>query len=365
MPNFKIRRHMCRIEILPGRRSLLNFMRFWISGLHMLDTPVVMIVFRRPEHTERVLLAIRRARPKRLLIIADGPNPNRPGEVEKCAAARAVVDRLVDWDCELLKNYSETNLGVERRFHTGFDWVFEQCESAIILEDDELPDDSFFDFCQNLLKLYRDDERVMAINGTNYQFDQYSTPHSYYFSRYFHCWGFATWRRAWKHYDVKIRRWPELRGTPWLMDICAGNNTEARYHAEVFDRLTRGEIHTWDYQVTFAMWANSGLAITPNVNLVSNIGFGAGALHHTGTDSPFANMATVEMPQPLLHPPSVLRDLTADRLEYERLIEAFILSRRGPLSRRILHQLRRIYSAVPLRMPGHQGTKSAKENAKN
>ena len=313
----------------------------------MLDTPVAMIVFRRPDHTERVLSAIRRAKPKRLLIIADGPNPKRTGEVEKCAAARAVVDRLVDWDCELLKNYSETNLGVERRFHTGFDWVFEQCESAIILEDDELPDDSFFGFCQTLLEHYRDDERVMAINGTNYQFGQYSIPYSYYFSRYFHCWGFATWRRAWKLYDVKIRRWQELRNTPWLMDICAGNETEAKYHADVFDRLTKGEIHTWDYQVTFAMWANSGLAITPSVNLVSNIGYGADALHHTGTDSPFANMATTTMSPPLIHPPSVLRDLTADRLEYERLIAAYLRTKRGSISQRIWNRMKRFRSSDP------------------
>jgi len=139
------------------------------------------------------------------------------------------------------------------------------------------------------------------------------------------------------------------------MDICAGNKTEARYHAEVFDRLSRGEIHTWDYQVTFAMWANSGLAITPNVNLVSNIGFGADALHHTETASPFANMATTQMPQPLIHPPSILRDLTADRLEYERLIEAYILSRRGTPSQRILNRLKRACNAISSKMHGRKG----------
>jgi hypothetical protein len=308
----------------------------------MLDTPVAMIVFRRPRHTERVLSAIRQAKPKKLLVIADGPSAARPGEAEKCAAARAVVDRLVDWDCELLKNYSDTNLGVEKRFHSGFNWVFEQCESAIILEDDELPHESFFGFCQELLWHYQDDRRVMAINGVNYHFGEYSTPHSYYFSRYFHCWGFATWRRAWELYDVKIRRWQELRNTPWLMDICAGNKTEANYHADVFDRLVRGEIKTWDYQVTFAMWANSGLAITPNVNLVSNIGYGEDALHHTGGDSPFANMPTVEIARPLIHPPAVLRDLAADRLEYERLIAAFLRSRRGSLGQRIRDRVKRI-----------------------
>jgi hypothetical protein len=307
----------------------------------MLDTPVAMIVFRRPGHTERVLSAIRRAQPRKLLVIADGPSPQRPGEADQCAAARAAVDRLVDWDCQLLKNYSDTNLGVEQRFHTGFNWVFEQCESAIVLEDDELPHDSFFGFCHELLQHYRDDRRVMAINGTNYQFGEYAAPQSYYFSRYFHCWGFATWRRAWELYDVKIRRWQELRRTPWLTDICAGNATEAAYHAGVFDRLAAGEIQTWDYQVTFALWANSGLAVTPNVNLVSNIGFGPEALHHKGAGSPFADMPTFDLPRPLIHPPAVLRDLAADRLEYERLIAAYLRSRRKPLWRRLAGRLRR------------------------
>ena len=305
----------------------------------MLDTPVVMIVFRRPDHTERVLQAIRQARPKRLLVIADGPSLTRPGEAEKCAAARAVVDRLVDWECDVLKNYSETNLGVEARFHSGFNWVFEHCEEAIILEDDEVPHPDFFGFCEALLQEYRDDRRVMAINGTNYQFGQYTPPHSYYFSRYFHCWGFATWRRAWQLYDVKIKQWQELRQTPWLTDICAGNLMEARYHAEVFDKLSCGEIHTWDYQVTFAMWANSGLAITPSVNLISNIGFGEDGIHYKNADSPFADMQTAEVAQPLVHPPAVLRDLAADRLEYERLIAAYLRSRRGSLWQRVKRKI--------------------------
>ena len=304
----------------------------------MLDSPVAMIVFRRPEHTERVLSAIRLAKPRKLLVIADGPSADRPGEAEKCAAARTVVDRLIDWDCELLKNYSDANLGVEERFHSGFNWVFEQCEAAIILEDDELPHASFFPFCHDLLERYREDERVMATNGTNFQLGKYTTPHSYYFSRYFHCWGFATWRRAWTLYDVKIRRWQQLRATPWLLDICAGNEAEAKYHADIFDRLTRGEIRTWDYQVTFSLWANSGLAITPNVNLVSNIGFGKDALHHRG-DSPFANLPTLEMPLPLEHPPEVLRSLEADRLQYATLIEPVIRMRRPTVMQRMRHKM--------------------------
>ncbi len=292
----------------------------------MLTTPVALVVFRRPDHTRRVLEAIRRARPKTLLIIADGPSAERPAEAAQCAAARAVVDELVDWDCQLLKNYSDVNLGVEQRFSTGFDWLFEQCEEAIILEDDELPNDSFFSFCHEMLDRYRHDDRVMAINGTNHLLGSYAPPESYYFSKYFHCWGIATWRRFWKLYDVKIRRWPELRETRWLLDLSDGNAAEAAYHQRNFDRLLRGEVQTWDYQVSFALWAHGGLAITPAVNLVSNIGFGEGALHCQSADNPFANAPTSELIPPLSHPPTVSRDTEADRVEYERVIGDWLRS---------------------------------------
>ena len=290
----------------------------------MISTPVVMIVFRRPEHTRRVLTAIREARPRRLMVIADGASGGREGEAQKCAAARGVVDELVDWPCEVLRNYSDVNLGVEARFYSGFQWVFEQCESAIILEDDEVPHASFFGFCEEMLARYREDERVFAVNGTNFVADRYTCAESYYFSRYFHCWGFATWRRAWREYDLRLSRWPEVRGTDWLMKLCDGRADEARHHAENFEKVHRGEIRTWDYQITFAMWLRGALAITPSVNLVSNSGFGRDSLHYKSGDHPFANMRTGAMGEPLRHPAEVVRDAGADREESRAVIEPWL-----------------------------------------
>jgi hypothetical protein len=307
----------------------------------MLSTPVAMIVFRRPDHTRRVLSAIRAAQPRRLLVIADGPSPLRPGEAEKCAAARAEVDRLVDWPCEVLKNYSDANLGVEARFHSGFQWVFEQCESAIILEDDEVPQESFFGFCQEMLGRYHEDERVFAVNGTNFITDRCACPDSYYFSRYFHCWGFATWRRAWRHYDLRLSQWPRLRETDWLLKLCDGRADEAAHHAENFEKVHRGELRTWDYQVTFAMWLRGALAITPAVNLVSNIGFGGDSLHYKDADHPFANMATHPLPQPLRHPVQIERDAEADRQEYLTLIEPWLRLQRRRQRPTVAQRIRR------------------------
>jgi len=302
----------------------------------MLDTPVAMIIFRRPEFTTRVLERIARAAPRRLLVIADGPSPDRPGEADLCAATRAVIE-TVNWDCQVQKFYSDTNQGVATYLSAGLRWVFEQVENAIVLEDDEVPDTSFFHFCSELLDRYRDDPRVMAINGTNLQLGQSVTPYSYYFSNYFHCWGFASWRRAFANYDVKLSSWPRLRDSSWLMDIASGNAPEAAYFRECFDGVHCGRIQTWDYQVTYAMWAQNGLAITPDVNLVSNIGHGSAGYYCRDASNPFANLPTVPMPFPLHHPSNIARDAAADRREYANNIEPVLKMRARQTS--FLHRL--------------------------
>ena len=136
-----------------------------------METPVVFVIFSRPETTARVFEAIRQAQPAMLLVIADGPRPDRPEDVERCAATRAIIEQ-VDWDCEVLKNYADENMGCGKRPASGFTWAFEQVEQAIILEDDCLPHPSFFTYCETLLDYYRHDTRIMHINGNNYGIDQ-------------------------------------------------------------------------------------------------------------------------------------------------------------------------------------------------
>ncbi|MDO8445565.1 MAG: glycosyltransferase family 2 protein [Deltaproteobacteria bacterium] len=274
-----------------------------------LKTPVVFIIFNRPEATATVFEEIRRAKPPKLMVIADGPRPDRPGEVEKCAAARAVIDR-VDWPCEVFTNYSDVNLGCKHRVSSGLNWVFDVVEEAIILEDDCVPHPTFFRFCEELLERYRDDKRVMVISGNNFQFGRKRTGYSYYFSRYNHVWGWASWRWAWRHYDVDMKLWPEIRDGKWLSDLHSDDDS-VHYWTTVFEKVYRGEIDTWDYQWTFACWVQSGLSILPSVNLVSNIGFGHEATHTKG-ESRFANMKTEAMNFPLAHSPLVVRDSIAD-----------------------------------------------------
>ncbi|HVF49820.1 MAG TPA: hypothetical protein VNA19_07030 [Pyrinomonadaceae bacterium] len=290
-----------------------------------MKTPVAFLIFNRPETTARVFAEIARARPEKLLVVADGPRDGRPEEAERCRATRAVVER-VDWECEVLTDYAETNLGCKARIASGLGWVFEQVAEAIILEDDCLPHPSFFPFCEELLERYRDDERVSMISGDNFQRGQRRTPYSYYFSRYPHIWGWASWRRAWQHYDPDIKYWQALRKTDWLRDIL-GDDVTARYWQAIFDNVAAGRATTWDYQWLFACWAQNGFAVAPEVNLISNIGFGADSTH-TATPDETANLPAGEMLFPLRHPPYFVRERAADDFESEFVFKCAASERR-------------------------------------
>ncbi len=180
--------------------------------------PVAFLIFNRPELTRKVFATIAQAKPSKLLVVADGPRADVPDDREKCSEARAIIGRI-DWDCEVLTNYSSANMGCRARISTGLEWVFTNVEEAIILEDDCIPHPTFFRFCKELLTRYRDDQRVMMISGDNFQMGRNRTPYSYYFSRFFHCWGWATWRRAWRHYDIDMELWPSLRDGSWLLYV--------------------------------------------------------------------------------------------------------------------------------------------------
>jgi hypothetical protein len=290
-----------------------------------MKTPVALLIFNRPETTKRVFEEIRRAKPPVLLIVADGPRKNHPNEAGQCAAARAIIEQ-VDWNCEILKNYSEHNLGCKKRVSSGLDWVFNLVEEAIVLEDDCLPHFSFFQFCEELLNKYRDDSRIMNISGDNFQpWRKNRSPYSYYFSHYFYCWGWASWRRAWKHYDVDMKLWPQIQNSNWLQDVLHKSRS-VKYFTKVLQDVYSGHVNTWDYQWMFACWIQSGLSILPNVNLISNIGFGEQATH-TQSNSELANLPLNSMNFPLSHPPFVIRDVQADDYDQGNIFSVSLTKR--------------------------------------
>lgn len=245
----------------------------------MMKTPVLLIVFNRPHKAIQVFEKIRQVRPPKLFIVADGPRPNRPGEEELVRQCRAIKD-LVDWDCDLKFNFAETNMGCRDRIASGITWVFEHVDELIILEDDCVPNLTFFRFCQELLEKYRDDNRIFSIGGYNYDhcepFDE-----SYAFSKVFAEWGWATWKRAWKFFDITMSQWPVFKQDRYFKNVLAnyGHTNKDVNWSNDFQFAYDNIYNSWALRFSVNSLANHGLHITPKVNLVRNTGFESGGQH--------------------------------------------------------------------------------------
>jgi len=279
----------------------------------MFKIPIVYIVFNRPRLTRETFASIREQRPTKLFIIADGPRPGHPTDEERCQEVRDIVE-LIDWPCEVQRNYADKNLGCKHRVVTGLDWVFLYVESAIIIEDDVLPHSDFYGYCETLLERYQNNDRVMAITGDNFQDGHRRGSSAYYFSKYNHVWGWATWRRAWLKNDPSLSFWPSWKNSnAWRRQTPI--RTERRYWSDIFDRMYRNEIDTWDYSWTGSIWFHGGLTATPNVNLVTNIGFGPDGTHTVASEDQDGHPSYPL--GPLIHPEKIEQNCKADRYVYE------------------------------------------------
>jgi len=279
----------------------------------MIKVPVLFLIFNRPDTTSQVFEAIRRAQPNELFIAADGPRENREDEADRCRQVRQIATQ-VDWECQVKTLFRDKNLGCKAAVSSGIDWFFEHVEEGIIIEDDCVPDQSFFGFCERLLTHYRNDTRVMMICGTNYLQDQIKIEESYYFSNYYPIWGWATWRRAWHFYDVEMSSWEELKARKqiyWLFS----NASIAGYYEAMF-QLIRDGFDTWDIQWWYACIFQHGLAVVPKRNLISNCGI-TGA--HSNTQGDFRiNLPTSPVNyKNLMHPKFVIPDKSLNELTYK------------------------------------------------
>lgn len=279
-----------------------------------LDTPLLLITWRRPHALRQVIDAIRPLAPTRLFVASDGPNAARLGEDDKVAATRRVIEQEIDWPCQIKRLYSETNQGCRLGVSRAITWFFEQVEEGIILEDDCVPHPDFFLYCTTLLERYRHDTRVWCISGSNFQNGHWRGDGSYYFSRFNHCWGWASWRRCWQHYDASLDKWAALRDSGHLETIFE-DPAERNYWSRIWQRLVdSGYPDTWDYQWTFTCLANGGLTALPNRNLVNNVGFGVDATHTNGSK---IKTTITEGIDPNQQPTFLLRDSLADRYTYD------------------------------------------------
>ena len=312
-------------------------------------SPILFLVFNRPDTTRRVFEAIRTARPPRLYVAADGARVARAGEAERCEEVRRIA-MAVDWPCELVTLLRPTNLGCKRAVSTAINWFFEHEAEGIILEDDCLPDPSFFPYVDDLLERYRSDERVMWISGDNFISSHWKPSTSYYFSHYPHIWGWATWRRAWEHYDVDMRQWNAGNKDGFLQSRLPSLRRAREQWRKNFDQVSSGGIDTWDYQWTYACWKAAGIGCLPDVNLISNIGFGSGATHTLSAESKHANLAVVPIAQPLRHPPVACANAAADRWTSEHVFGIDErLSELGRWRRAIARRIARIWPRPPAR----------------
>ena len=276
-----------------------------------LTTPVALIIFNRPDTTERVFDEIAKAKPSKLLVVGDGPLAGRNGEARKVAESRAIINK-VDWPCEVLTNYSDVNLGCKIRVSSGIDWIFEQVEEAIILEDDCVPHQSFFRFCQELLAMYRYDSRIGMICGTNKAF---SVKHdtSYFYSRIPRIWGWASWRRVWNNYEVDFNGYTE-HGYIYNLINSFKLTKEGKHWVDVMEAVRKNKVDTWDAQVLHMVFRQSYLSIFPSGNLVSNIGFRKDATHTTNFICEEANLKYIDIEFPLKHPTYFLPCYEADNI---------------------------------------------------
>ena len=286
------------------------------------STPILFLVFNRPDTTQRVFDAIKQVKPGRLFVAADGPRINHTEEAERCEAVRSII-KQVDWDCELKTLFRSENLGCGKAVSSAITWFFEHVEEGIILEDDCLPHPSFFTYCQELLEYYRHNDKVMFIGGSQFLDACALAEESYYFSAMNHVWGWATWKTTWMKYKFNTK---EITRKNFKKNIkyYFPNPSIRRSWLWLFYLMRYRPIDTWDYQLVFSIWKNEGLAIVPTKNLVSNIGFRNDATHTHSDSTGVANLPTFDIGT-LKHPSVVIQNQQID--------EAYSIKQKQTLSR--------------------------------
>jgi hypothetical protein len=283
----------------------------------LFNTPILLLIFNRPDTTELVFNEIRKQKPKYLYIAADGPRKNNTTDADLCEKSIAIATNI-DWDCEVKTLLREENLGCGAAPAQAITWFFENVEQGIILEDDCIPNDSFFNYCETLLDKYKESPNLMMICGTSYQPEPLNED-TYYFSKYPHAWGWATWKRGWIKYNFKIDDIDQETITSVIENTFSTNRERKLWKRNL--RMIIEGLDAWDYQWMYFIWKNDGLCITPWQNMISNIGFGPRATHTFDINSDQSNMIQHEIGE-IKHPDFLAVNEKADKYErYHILME--------------------------------------------
>jgi hypothetical protein len=273
------------------------------------NIPVLFLIFNRFDTTKIVFENIKKQQPAKLYIASDGPRPTKDMEAKLVAEIREYVISQIDWECEVKTLFRTINLGCKRAVSSAITWFFENEEMGVILEDDCLPSQTFFPFCEELLIKYKDDTRVWHIDGTTSQAGMEGT--SYQFSKYCLIWGWATWRRAWIKYDPDIRDFPNFKKCKLIESVWQKPEVR-KFWIENFEKAYHNQVDTWDYQWAYTVWKNNGLSIRPGVNLIKNIGFNMEATHTHSASKLLVELKNQEIEFPLIPPLFMIPDERLD-----------------------------------------------------
>ena len=299
-----------------------------------LETAILFITYKRLDTTKQVFEAIKTAKPQRLYISSNiGKNDE---EITKVLEVRKYLEENIDWECVVSKLYRVEHLSAKLSISGAIDWFFENEEMGIILEDDCLPSQSFFWFCEELLERYKDDMRVWHIAGNNFHFGwKRDEDYSYYFGGiYGSVWGWASWRSRWNHYDVEMKNYDEIKAKKYL-ENCYDGSEAVKSRIGEFEHIKKG-LDTWDFQCVYTRWTNSGLTIVPSLNLVKNLGFGEDATHTMNVNDKRAKMIAYDIDLNLKHPSFIIRDFISENKFYNDFGKPSFLSRCKQIIKKLL-----------------------------
>jgi hypothetical protein len=281
------------------------------------DVPLLLIIYNRPQFTDRLLAIIAAIRPSVLFIAADAPSDD-PTDQIKCMQAREIVKKI-NWDCHLETKFSDVHMGVRNGPYNAIMWFFSKVDRGIILEDDIMPSDDFFWFCLEMLEKYEDDKRIMLISGCNFQAAEKRREDVYFFSKTCTTWGWASWKRAIQNYDINLESFPYFKKQQKYKNV-SDNWWVQKYWMHKFEDIyEKRQLNSWDWPFYYHIWFQNGLSIIPGVNLVSNIGIGNEATH-TKSAGRYFLARTHPMKWPLKHPTAVLPDIHSDASFYRKYI---------------------------------------------
>jgi len=277
----------------------------------MYKIPILILVYNRPDFLKRLIFILKKIKPIKIYIKGDGPR--KYDDKEKCIAVKKVL-KNINWNCKVITNFNKKNMGCRTSVSDGINWFFSKEEMGVILEDDCLPNNSFFKYCEILLKKFYNNKNISVISGSNFQ-EKIWGNNDYYFSKYNHCWGWACWRRSWKFYDDKMSFWSQWKKTKkWK--LFNKSLIERWYWEKIFNQVFKRKIDSWAYVWTACVWKNNGLTITPNVNLIENVGFDKRATHTVNLRKDYKYRSSKELAWPIKHPKLIKVNNQADSFTF-------------------------------------------------